>query len=145
MSDLYFAYGSNMSSARLAARLGPTRCLGRAVLDHFALAWNKPGLDGSGKANLRPRVGAATWGVLYALEGHHWPKLDAFEPGYARQAHPVRDDAGRWNTAQLYRYRPDAPDRAPRAAYLELVLKGAREHGLPATVEASLMSLATTP
>ena len=55
MSDLYFAYGSNMSSARLAARLGPTRCLGRAVLDHFALAWNKPGLDGSGKANLRPR------------------------------------------------------------------------------------------
>ncbi|MFP8875076.1 MAG: gamma-glutamylcyclotransferase family protein [Myxococcota bacterium] len=141
MQDLYFAYGSNMSSARLAARLGEVRPLGRAALDHFELAWNKPGLDGSGKANVRRRVGAATWGVVYAVAPADWPLLDSFESGYARETHPVRDDAGRERSVQLYRWRRDTPDHTPSAEYLELVLAGAREHQLPAAV---IQELATS-
>jgi hypothetical protein len=142
MQDLYFAYGSNMSSARLAARLGEVRPLGRATLDHFELAWNKPGLDGSGKANVRRQVGAATWGVVYALAPADWPILDGFERGYARETHPVRDDAGRQRSVQLYRWRQNTPDHTPSAEYLGLVLAGAREHQLPAAV---IQELIDTP
>ena len=81
MTDLYFAYGSNMSATRLAERLGEARPLGRAQLAHFELAWNKPGADGSGKANVCARVGTSTWGVLFALEEREWPLLDRFELG----------------------------------------------------------------
>ncbi|MED5262812.1 MAG: gamma-glutamylcyclotransferase family protein [Myxococcota bacterium] len=142
MNDLYFAYGSNMSTHRLAARLGRARALGRAQLAHFELAWNKPGADGSGKANVRPRVGSATWGVLFALEPREWPLLDGFEPGYARESHIVRDEAGRERSAQLYRWRRDAPNRAPTTEYLALVVAGAREHGIPADEIARIESAA---
>ena len=131
VSDLYFAYGSNMGTARLAARLGEARPLGRAQLANFELAWNKPGADGSGKANVCARVGAATWGVLFALEKREWPLLDGFEPGYARESHVVRDAAGRERNAQLYRWRRDTPNRPPTPEYLALVVAGAREHAIP--------------
>lgn len=145
MNDLYFAYGSNMSTHRLAARLGQARPLGRAQLAHFELAWNKPGADGSGKANVRPRVGAATWGVLFALEPREWPLLDGFEPGYARESHVVRDEAGRERSAQLYRWRRDAPNRAPTLEYLALVVAGAREHGIPTDEIARIESAERPP
>jgi len=142
VSDLYFAYGSNMAAMRLAARLGEARPLGRAQLAHFELAWNKPGADGSGKANVRSRVGAATWGVLFALEPREWALLDGFEPGYARESHVVRDDTGRERSAQLYRWRRDTPNRPPTPEYLGLVVAGAREHGIPEAEIARIQSIA---
>ena len=134
MQDLYFAYGSNMSSPRLAARLGKVQPIGRAALPHFVLAWNKPGHDGTGKANIRPRVGAEAWGVVYALRPEDWRKLDRFEPGYARETHRVHDDTGCEHRVQLYRWRQNTHDRGPSPDYLALILAGAREHQLPAAV-----------
>ena len=142
MSDLYFAYGSNMSTNRLASRLGAARPVGRAHLAHFELAWNKPGADGSGKANVRARVGTSTWGVLFALERREWPLLDRFEPGYARESHIVRDTTGLERSAQLYRWRRDAPNRLPTPEYLALVVAGAKEHGIPADEIARIESIA---
>ena len=142
MSNLYFAYGSNMSATRLAERLGEARPLGRAQLAHFELAWNKPGADGSGKANVCAQVGSATWGVLFALEEREWPRLDGFEPGYARESPVVRDDAGRERSAQLYRWRRDTPNRPPTPEYLALVVAGAREHGIPEAQISRIESIA---
>ena len=138
MSELYFAYGSNMSRARLEARVGGVRPRGRAALSNFELSWNKPGRDGSGKANVRAQPGAVTFGVLYALTENQWPALDGFEPGYARETRVVRDDAGSEANAQLYRFRSDGPELPPTAQYLDLVLRGARENGLPEEVFALL-------
>ena len=142
VSDLYFAYGSNMAAMRLAARLGEARPLGRAQLAHFELAWNKPGADGSGKANVCARVGAVTWGVLFALEPREWALLDGFEPGYARESHVVRDAAGHECSAQLYRWRRETPNRPPTPEYLALVVAGAREHGIPEAEIARIQSIA---
>ena len=54
----------------------------------------------------------------------------------------MRDDAGREQSVQLYRWRQDTPDHTPSAEYLGLVLAGAREHQLPAAV---IQKLIATP
>lgn len=138
MKERYFAYGSNMSRARLEARVGEVVLEGPATLANFELAWNKPGRDGTGKANLRARAGACAWGVLYTLEDEQWPLLDGFEPGYAREPHVVRDRMGSEARAQLYRFRRDGHDLPPTPRYLDLVIRGAREAGFPEEIVAAL-------
>ena len=72
MSPYYFAYGSNMSRARLQERVPEARSLGRAQLPGFGLRWNKPGRDDSGKANIVPAEAEIVWGVLYDFPSSAW-------------------------------------------------------------------------
>ena len=146
MDRLYFAYGSNMSSARLGERVPDARALGRALLTGFRLAWNKPGRDGSGKANIVLAESHVVWGVLYEFPGSSassssnssssWAVLDTIERDYARETWTVEDLRGARVAAQVYRWRgePEAPDLAPQAWYRGHLLDGAREHGLPRDV-----------
>lgn len=148
--ELYFAYGSNMSTPRLRARLADSRPLGRAFVDDWQLAFNKPGRDGTRKANLVPSVGARAWGVLFEIPRDAWSVLDAFEPGYTRHAFRFERPTREPLMAQAYVYSPapttaldaapiptpktaqgSALPGAPSAAYLAHVLAGAREHALP--------------
>ena len=101
MPELYFAYGSNMSSARLRERVPAARSLGRGQLAGFRLAWNRPGQDGSGKANIVVAEAQIVWGVLYEFPESQWPTLDRFEPNYARETHSLLDRAGQTVSAQL--------------------------------------------
>ena len=50
-SFLYFAYGSNLHPARLAARTPSCHALGRAVLARHVLRFHKRGRDGSAKCD----------------------------------------------------------------------------------------------
>jgi hypothetical protein len=68
MTQLYFAYGSNMSSGRLRPGAVPA---GAARLEGYRLRCNKRGRDGSGKAE--------AWGVLFWLPDPDWEALDRFE------------------------------------------------------------------
>jgi gamma-glutamylcyclotransferase (GGCT)/AIG2-like uncharacterized protein YtfP len=130
--ELYFAYGSNMSRRRLASRIAGTRSLGRARVDGWRLRFDKPGRDGTGKANLVEEPAAHAWGVIYELPATEWAVLDRFEPGYRRQALRVAIDA-RSVEAQAYLFttRIGAPPSAPNPEYLAHLLEGAREHELP--------------
>ncbi len=71
------------------------------------------------------------WGALYALEREDWPRLDEFERGYARIEIEVILANGQCALAQTYR-----SDRLTGAAaavwYKQLIVAGARAHGLPA-------------
>jgi gamma-glutamylcyclotransferase len=136
MSQLYFAYGSNMSSARLRERVPDARSLGRARLPGFRLAWNKPGRDGTGKANIVAAQSQVVWGVLYQFESSNWPLLDGIEGDYARERWDVQNLRGEQIDAHVYRWRgdPAAPDLAPLAWYRRHLLDGAREHDLPREV-----------
>lgn len=132
MERLYFAYGSNMSSPRLRARVGGARPLGVARLADHALAFDKRGRDGTGKANVVGSPGRWTWGVVWSLSGPALDDLDRFEPGYRRMECPVHLTFGRVRTASTY-LRIGAPsDLAPAAWYVQHILAGAREHRLPA-------------
>ncbi len=127
----YFAYGSNMCSQRLLARVPSARVLGRAVCAGYRLVCNKPSRDGSGKANLVEARGTAAWGVLYRIDLEHWETLDVFEPDYTRHVCSVRLDDGAQVTAGVYTWLGEAPARAAYDWYREHLLRGAREHGLP--------------
>lgn len=148
MAELYFAYGSNMSSARLRARIGGARALGVARLDDFDLVFDKPGQDGTAKANLRPRPTAATHGVLWELEPQALDVLDTYEPGYTRHRHLVGAATGRVGAmgesqleAWIYLHPGSQRGLAPSPEYLGHLIEGAREHGLPAAAQGLLQGL----
>lgn len=140
MHALYFAYGSNMASRRMRDRAPGARAAGRACLAGWRLVADKPGRDGSAKANLARDPGACVWGVLWELREEELRALDRFEGGYERVAVRVDADAGAaLATTYVSSLRGAPPGLAP--AYKAFVLDGAREHGLPAEWVARLESL----
>ena len=130
MSSLYFAYGSNLSPARMRERVPGAEAQGPARLAAFRLCLDKLGADGSGKANLREDASQSVWGALYRLDASDWPRLDRFEAGYERIAVEVlcRDTP---RAAETYRSRRFAAEPVPFAWYKRLLVEGARAHGLP--------------
>lgn len=134
---LYFAYGSNMSGARLRGRTPSAISLGRARLPGYTLRWHKLGRDGSGKCDIEfsDAPDAAVWGVLYQIDGAEKNRLDAVEGlgvGYDERTLWVQTDTV-VREAVSYKARPDKIDPAlrPLAWYKAHVLRGATEHGLP--------------
>ena len=137
MAVLYFAYGSNLDVERMVARVPSARRRGAARLDGHRLAFDKRGADGSGKASLALEAGTSVWGALYAIAPADWPRLDDFEPGYARTKVTVVS-RGRWLTAQTYVAVHRTRRPVPFDWYKRLVLDGARAHRLPAAYLAAL-------
>lgn len=131
MRVLYFAYGSNLSSARLRARLEGVRPAGPARLDDHRFALDKRGHDGSAKANVVPHPGEAVWGALYELAHAHLPDLDRFEGGYERVTVEVVRREGGLVEAVTYRSTLRVEGWLPFDWYHAHLVRGAREHGLP--------------
>ncbi len=131
MTVIYFAYGSNMSSAQLCGRgLSPT-VRGIGWLAGKALVCNKRSVDGSGKANLIDSSTDVVWGVLYELAEADLARLDSFEGGYERQVLPVQLADGTTIQAVTYVSRKLTSEAVPYDWYKALLVAGAREHGLP--------------
>ena len=129
-SNLYFAYGSNLSVARLRERAPSAVARGAARALGFALRLDKRGRDGTAKANLHPELGGVAWGAVYALDPGDWPHLDAAEPGYARFEIEVMLGEQR-ALAQTYRSEQLTRDAVASASYRQLIVDGARAHALP--------------
>lgn len=136
---LYLAYGSNLLSARLLARVPSAVPRGPAELPGRVVRFHKRGwLDGSGKADLVPadRSCALAHGVVYEIAAGERELLDRAEGlgrGYLHETVAVTV-GGRPAEAFTYRAEPGAvdPRLRPFDWYLELVVAGAREHRLPA-------------
>lgn len=141
---LYFAYGSNMSTARLEARVGPVSFRAVATLQGHALRFNKRSKDGSGKANVVPVAGEGVLGVVFELTDRQLGKLDDFEGGYLRKrlaTHVEKVTHAAW----VYLAEDHAVDDSllPTRDYLELLLDGARANGFPPHYLASLEATRT--
>lgn len=130
MSAPYFAYGSNLLGSRLRARIPAARPLGRARLDGIRLVFDKPGRDGSAKANLAVDPAGCVWGALFGLPETEWPRLDRIEAGYERV--PVEVE---WEGRRLAAWTYRSPLRSARPgldpAYKRCLVEGAREQSLP--------------
>src|SRR5208337_275145 len=98
----YFAYGSNMLSSRLTSRVASAKTIGRAVLNNWAVIFNKKSKDGSGKANLFYSPGFITWGGLYEINVDDISKLDKIEKGYTRITVKVKKDDGEIVETETY-------------------------------------------
>jgi hypothetical protein len=129
-----------MSSLRLRERIPSARSLGAARLAGWRLAPNKRGRDGSGKANITRDDGGEVWGALYRLDPDHWEILDRFERGYRRISLDVAN-AGEVVRASSYRSTVLSADAVAFDWYRQLMLDGAREHGLPEHWIAALRTL----
>jgi hypothetical protein len=142
----YFAYGSNMLTARLRARVPSAVAVDRARLADHRLAWRMAGPDGSAKCDIAPAPGEVVHGVLFRLAGEELPHLDAAEglgEGYDRETVTVTTPDGEPVAALTYRALVHDPERRPYDWYKGFVVAGAREHGLPADYVADLEAVTT--
>jgi len=131
MNILYFAYGSNMCSARMRKRAPSAMAVGTACLKYHHVVCNKLGQDGTAKANIVPRQNASTYGVLYGISANEMELLDKEETGYRRVEKILLNHLGQKVCAQTYvafhlTHQPVTTDW-----YKSLMVQGATEHGLP--------------
>lgn len=136
----YFAFGSNMSSARLRARVPSARPLGAGMLEGWRFACNKRGRDGSGKANIVAREGERVWGVVFEVAAPALADLDRFEGGYRRIEVEVTT-AGEPVHCHTYVSGELGEALRLRRWYKRHIVDGAEEHRLPRDWRAMLHAL----
>lgn len=135
----YFAYGSNMATARLQKRMPNAKPLGVATLTGHALRFHKRSKDNSAKCDAYATGdnGDAVIGVLFKFDPAERSALDAAEgagKGYDAKIVTVTNGQGRRRKVLTYLASQGAIDDAlkPYTWYKDHVLAGAREHDLPA-------------
>ena len=141
----YFAYGSNMLSSRLIARV-PARSLGMAILPQYTLRWDYHSLDGSGKCNIvqTGHPADAVYGVVYEMDKTDFPALDAIERGYDR-IEVLLTHGAKATSAWAYIYSKSAEREPPYDWYKNLVVEGAIEHLFPAAIVEALRAVPSVP
>ena len=132
----YFAYGANMSAAKLQARVAGAIALGSAVLEGHELRFHKRSRDGSAKCDAYPVDGrtARIHGVLFDLPRRDKQTLDRFEglgAGYEEKIISVVDSDGRCHSAITYTATDVSQGLLPYCWYRHHVLTGARQFKLP--------------
>ncbi|HEX3909796.1 MAG TPA: gamma-glutamylcyclotransferase family protein [Solirubrobacteraceae bacterium] len=144
----YFAYGRNMSASAIELACPGHRYLGRAQLpDHRLALTRRSRRTGTGVADVLAAPGAHVWGALYELDDADLAALDRKEGNgwaYERRAVRVRTDAAA-GPLDAFAYAVIAPDGAhvqPSDEYLDALLTGARERGLPGEYVEALAALA---
>ncbi len=130
----YFAYGSNMNRTQMRSR---AQILEEqlASLENYVLVFNKKARGGYATANIRPAPGKIVHGVLYKIPESAFRELDRFESvpqHYRRIEVGVTDGAGGKINAQVYIATKVQKGLRPAPHYLQTILDGAGEHGLPA-------------
>lgn len=131
----YFAYGSNMCSARLLERVPSARRAATGKIKGYKLAFHKRSGDGSAKAGalLTTDETDVVWGVLFELDPAEKGALDSAEGlhyGYDEKRVAVETGAGEVSAVMYYATDID-PELLPYSWYVLYAVAGAREHGLP--------------
>lgn len=122
-----------MKTERLRERIPNAKAIGVATLDEYQFTMNKLGRDGSSKANIEPMKDAIVHGVAFLFNSDQWEVLDSFEGGYKRVPVEIETDK-KLNNASTYICTDSlrlVRNRAPFGWYLDLILDGAAQHGLP--------------
>ena len=146
----YFAYGSNMASSQMAERCPGAVCLGAARLPGHRLAFDAwSNRRGGLVADVLPDPGSDVWGVLWEVTGEHAEALDRYE-GVARGQYrraTVRVEAVAGGEVEAFAYVICDPgeDGPTTEAYRDILIEGAREHGLPDEWVQALEGVPTLP
>jgi hypothetical protein len=127
------------------------RCVRRATLRDFELVWNyRSPVRSGGAANVAPVAGRLVPGVILAVDAATLASLDRKEGHPNRYCRgdaprPVELAGGGQGSAWVYEVTKAWRSTAavpPRLAYLNLVVEGARQFGLP---EWHIRTLEATP
>jgi gamma-glutamylcyclotransferase (GGCT)/AIG2-like uncharacterized protein YtfP len=129
-SRLYFAYGSNLNTERLAKRCGYVEKVKTVVLPHYRLAFNT-GNDLRSFANIVPSKRDVIEGVVYRISQYQEDQLDVYEGvsmgNYSKQY--IRID----NDLVLCYFGEKPSTYNPDLDYLRIIHAGAKEHNLKRT------------
>ncbi len=131
---LYFAYGSNLDLRQFRRRCRGAVVVGRARLPDHRLAFTRYSSNRrGGVADIVPEPDSHVWGALYDVDEANMAALDEYEGApraYRRESVRVIDDAG--DEVQALAYVANRTGEFPPSRqYLELIVQGARAHGLP--------------
>ena len=129
----YFAYGSNMAPAQMAARCPSALMVCVVVLTGYRLVFNRSGsYRPGGVANLEPDPGERVYGVLWKLATTEFQGLDQTEDprAYRRERLRVHSLDGQPYDCHAYLAIPDHPD-VPDCDYLDTLIQAGRDVGLP--------------
>jgi cation transport regulator ChaC len=136
----YFAYGSNMNKAQMHARCVRPEAIAVAMLPHYQLGFfgHSPTWDGA-LETVVPAPGQEVWGVIYDLSASDRERLDVWHDvrldgtgAYFHYPLRITDTEGKTRVVLFYKKaRMDSPEK-PSREYLDLIVQGAVEHGLPA-------------
>jgi gamma-glutamylcyclotransferase len=113
------------------------RFVGPARLDGFRLLFLRRSVRWkAGAADVVEDEGAATWGALYEVSTTDLDALDAKEyaahGGYQRRTVEVETQDGDRHKAITYEVMTKEPrELKPKPEYVELLIRGAKERGLP--------------
>ena len=132
---LYFSYGSFLDSKTLRRHCPEAVYKGKAMLPNWEVQFNflsrtyKGGVTG-----IEPATAKLVRGVLYDVNDKELLHLDSIEgvPDgiYYRQTIYVVDEFGKAVKAETYRTtNPKGPFK-PMKRYIDLMISGAKEHGL---------------
>ncbi len=143
---LYFAYGSNLLTGRLADRCPSAQYYATACIDGLEIEFSKESReDRSGKATLVPSHGHRLYGVVYEVELIELETLNRIESGYDLKNDfkvPLLDTETPL-TVKTY-IAPEQsrkPGLKPFDWYLALIVAGAVEHGFPQDIIAAYQGI----
>lgn len=130
---LYFAYAENMDEETLSARGVRFERVCTGKVRNLRLAFQKPGEDGTGKADLRDDKTSVTEGVVYDVPEASLANLDVYEGvekgHYRRQTVTIQTSRGELE-CMAYRAAKFKLGLKPSRAYLDTIVRGAKAHGL---------------
>jgi gamma-glutamylcyclotransferase (GGCT)/AIG2-like uncharacterized protein YtfP len=126
-----------MAEEIISAWVPEHRFLGPARLDGFRLLFLRRSIRWeAGAADIVPDEKATTWGALYELSQDDLDALDTKEytanAGYQRREVTVETPDGERHRAITYEVVNKEPrELAPKPEYVDLLIQGATERGLP--------------
>lgn len=132
----YFAYGANMADeVFLGHRRMRPRSTESASLEGYELHFSEPGaipFVEPAFANIEPREGGVVYGVLYRLSVRELARLTRSEGANYRKlrVNVVGEHSGEVE-AVAYQSARTLADGVPSKRYRDLLVRGARAHGLP--------------
>ena len=123
---LYFAYGSNMSAARMKQRLGWEASRRAATLINFHLVFDQAGFNDPSwsPANIRSEQGGLVEGMVYEVEEKDLKILDGYEKYYQRLEVKVMAAKEKKLDAVTYLSKKSRGEKPPTQEYLNFLLEG---------------------
>ena len=123
---LYFAYGSNMSAARMKQRLGWEAPRRAATLKDFQLVFDQAGFNDPAwsPANIRSQQGGLVEGMVYEVEEKDLKILDGYEKYYQRLEVKVMASQEKKMDEVTYLSKKSRGEKPPTQEYLNFLLEG---------------------
>lgn len=142
----YFAYGSNMQHRQMLEERCPgSKFVGHAILDGHWMVYDGFSVEwGGAVANVVSSRQDEVWGGLFEITEEQLAQLDVHE-GYPKYYHRRLAEILRPRTKEKVQawvyYRSPQVSGVPSKRYVEAVVHGARECGLPEDYISSVIDI----